>query len=220
MPATPTGTAGSPRPTRVPRSSPPRSTRRSMKVRAGRPSSRRFTIRGRPSRRSCRLPGVSDGSSVELAEDGEMRPSSPMNSSATKRRLARRSRPVFSRRLASAGGARLKLHQDTGGDAPEGGVEQQQALVDREAQRLVGLLQPPFALAPQLPVAHGRTRQARRSRSAAPHSPRTAGVAVARTCSAAVPELASPGWLVCRMKGRPAAFAPRLRKILRDGRRP
>ncbi|TMC59772.1 MAG: hypothetical protein E6J17_10715 [Chloroflexi bacterium] len=44
-------------------------------------------------------------------------------------------------------------------DALEGGIEQQEALVDGETQRLVGLVQPALALAPELarhvPVGHG-----------------------------------------------------------------
>ena len=43
------------------------------------------------------------------------------------------------------------------------GVEQQQALIDREAQRLVGLLQPPLGLAPELP-SHVAVRDNRNDR--------------------------------------------------------
>jgi len=103
-------------PTRVPLTSPCCSTRRSMKVREGPPSrSCRLRMRGSPSRRSSRLPAVSIGRSWSWPNTGSRRPSSPMNSSATKRRLASRSSPVLSIRLASAGAAPWSWARTRGG---------------------------------------------------------------------------------------------------------
>ena len=189
---------------------------------------RSMNVRSRP---VCRAPSQSGGvRRARLSRSAALRmgpspagrtrnapPSSPTNSRASKRRPARRSTPVLSRRFASGwSAAPWSLVHHARRDALEGGVQQEQALVQGEAHGPGGLLQPALALASELPRDVAVREQLRRRRSAAPHSPRKAGGAVARTCSAAVPELASPGSTRRMDDGRRSVKARKLLRA-RDG---
>ena len=139
-------------PTRVPRTSPRLSMRRSRKVRAGRPSPCRLVMSGRPSCRFSRSDGDRRRALLQPAEDGQMDAVVAVELERVEAPARQQVEAAVEEPVGLGGPPRhLQLKDHVGWNALEGRVEQQQPLVDREAERLVGLVETPLALAPELP---------------------------------------------------------------------
>ena len=159
-------------PTSVPRTSPRPVTRRSIRVRASPAVPWRLTISGRPSRRFSTSSRGEARAVGEASEDRRAGAVVPIELQGVKP-LARQKIETRADHLGLVGRlpGGLRRLQHTRGNAFEGGVEEKQTLVDRQPERLVGLMQPALTLTAQLAghvtVGDGRDHGNRQDR--APH---------------------------------------------------